>query len=100
MTFKGQELIVVQKLLCLLSVLMFVIAVTHARTVPSYVIKRPGEASPILPGQRLLNHTGDQLDVIDEQVLAQEQFERIKMLELEGRESYQEGRKTSITRTY
>ena len=71
-----------------------------ARTMRSYVMKKPGEAHPVRGGNRLLNQNEATLEVVDEQVLAQEQFARIKELELEGREPYQEDRKTSITRTY
>lgn len=77
-----------------------VISITGARTVSQYLIKKPGEASSMYRGGQLSTQDNEYLDVVDDQVLAREEFARIKMLELEGREPYQETRKTSITRTY
>ncbi len=87
-------------LLFIFSSLIFGIRISYARTVNNYVIKQPGAAAPIADKRNLQNPNEPQIEVIDEQVLAQEQFARIKMLELEGREPYQENRKTTITRTY
>lgn len=73
---------------------------SYARTVHRYVIKKPGEATSTKGDHQLSKLNEPYAEVMDEQILAQEQFYHIKMLELEGRQPYQENRKTTITRTY
>lgn len=66
-----------------------------------YYIQKPGNPAPLvtrtaspLPISQYSN-----IEIVDNDVLAQERFQRLKTIELEGRIPYQETRKTIITPT-
>lgn len=69
------------------------------RTVPYYVQKKPGEVTHGGRNSFLMMKEEPYYKVVDEEVLALQNFTRAKMRELEGIEPYIESRKTSITRT-
>lgn len=89
-----------EKIMVLL-LFFFIPCPMFCRTVPHYVIKKPGDPAPLQKmGRRLGQDYQPYKEIMDENVLAQEQFKRIKQKELEGRISYEASRKSIITRTF
>lgn len=80
-------------------VLMLFNSACYARTVSRYVQKKPGEVTHDRSDHFLMMEENPYYIIVDEEVLAQENFTRAKTRELEGIEPYNESRKTSITRT-
>lgn len=66
-----------------------------------YVIKKPGEPAPLDTIKRSLRplEQYSNLQIQEQDVIAQERFKISKEIELEGRIPYQESKKTVITPT-
>jgi hypothetical protein len=82
------------------SISLFLITSCFCYETNHYVIQRPGEIAPFEKFKRSYRPIGEygNLQIQDDDVIAQERYKIVKEIELEGRVPYQESRQTVITR--